>query len=473
MQDYTYSIFSGLAVVIHLILNYELLLGRRSFSERGRCYRGFLFGILAYYVFDATWGVLAGLGWNKVLYAETVFFFLSLVVFVVMWSRFVIAYLDIGRWQSRTLRWSGWGILAFNVLALALNPFNKCVYYFDSMGKYRTGCLRDPAFYLLIACIVLTSAFVFAKAIRSKDSVRRRGMMVFLFCLTMAVAMALQVAWPLTPFTSLGCLIGSCFFHVFVFQDEQTAKHMSELEKALARAHAAEKDRGMFFSIVSHDIRTQLNTILGYSEQLQYGVKNKEERDEALRSIRVSGRTLMQLVNDVLDLAQMDAGKMTLDPKPVLLAHLTDEVFGSFRAPAEKKGLELVNRAAAVPIVMLDAHRFRQILFNLVGNAIKYTERGFVAVSASYSGGTLDISVSDTGRGIAPNMLTRILDPYDQVQDVEKLGDLGGGLGLGLSICRRMVEIMGGKMTVESELGKGSTFKMHLPGVAAAPAVDD
>ncbi|MBO7447892.1 hypothetical protein J6U78_06125, partial [bacterium] len=99
-----------------------------------------------------------------------------------------------------------------------------------------TGFLRDPAFYLLIGFNLLMAVFVFAKALGSRDSARRRSMMVFQCCVNMAVAMILQIIWPLTPFTSLGCLISNCFLHVFVIQDEQTARHTAQLERALARA---------------------------------------------------------------------------------------------------------------------------------------------------------------------------------------------------------------------------------------------
>lgn len=120
-----------------------------------------------------------------------------------------------------------------------------------------------------------------------------------------------------------------------------------------------------------------------------------------------------------------------------------------------------------VPAVMLDGHRFRQILFNLIGNAVKFTERGSVTVSASYSGTKLEVSVADTGCGIAPEMLTRILDPFVQVQDPSHSADRAGGTGLGLSICRGLVEVMGGEFVVESELGKGSTFRVKMSGVEA------
>ena len=468
MQGYTYSVFSTVALVIHLIINFALLTGRRTVTAHGIRYRGFLLGILAYYLTDAAWGIFAGLGWRGFWYADTIFFFLSLVAFVFMWGLFVVDYLDFGKWPKRVLTWSGYALLIFNLAALAINPFNNCVFHIDADGKYQTGVIRDIAFCLLVAFDILIAFFALAKAVVSRDSVRRRSMMVFIFCLTVAVATVLQVIWPLTPFTALGCLIGNCFFHVFVIEDEQTAKHLAKLENALERARAAEKARSMFFSIVSHDIRTPLNAILGYSELLQFGIKSETERNEALKSIRASGTTLLQLVNDVLDLAKMESGKMTLHPEPVRLSQLTDEVFSSFRLVADGKGIELVDRTAEVPMLMLDEHRFRQILFNLVGNAVKFTDKGSITVAAAYADGNLEVAVSDTGCGIAPDMLTRILDPFVQVRDPSHSVDREGGTGLGLSICKSMSEAMGGKLVVESELGKGSTFRVRIPGVAAA-----
>ena len=477
MQGYTYSIFSCVAVAIHLIINFRLLAGQGIETERGRRYRGFLFGVLVYYVTDAAWGIIAGLGWTRLLYVDTIFFFLSLPVFLFMWCRFVIAYLGLSRRSALALSWLGYALLAFNVVMLAANFFNGCIFSFDEKGTYLFGDKRYLAFTLLIVFNALIAVLALAKAIINRESVRRRSMMVFMFVCTITAAIVFQIVWPLTPFTALGCLIGNCFFHVFVIQDEQAAKHMIELEKALARARAAEKSRSMFFSIVSHDIRTPLNAILGYSELLQHGVADQAEKDGALESIRASGTTLLQLVNDVLDLAKMDAGKMALKPGPMRLDKLTNEVFASFRMAAAEKGIKLVNRAAGVPTVVLDEHRFRQILFNLVGNAVKFTASGSVEVSASYAGTNLEVAVSDTGCGIASDMLSRVLDPFVQVQDPRHAADRAGGTGLGLAICRSLVEVMGGRLVVESELDKGSTFRILIPGVAAgeekpAPAAE-
>ena len=262
----------------------------------------------------------------------------------------------------------------------------------DSVSLVVGGSIRYLVFSLLVAFNALMALFVFLKVLGGRGPGQRRNIMVFLFCLTMTVAIVFQVIWPLLPLYALGCLIGSCFLHVFVIEGEraelrqaviereQAAKHMAEIEKALERARTAEKARSMFFSIVSHDIRTPLNAILGYSELLQRGMESPAERDVALKSIRTCGETLLQLVNDVLDLAKMDAGKMTLKPEPVNLSQLTDKVFTSFRMAASDKGIELVNRTADVPTVMFDEHRLRQILFNLIGKVSIYQECNIIIV---------------------------------------------------------------------------------------------
>ena len=482
MQDYIYSSIAFLAMVIHLIINSSLRTNNGMVTAHGsREYRGFLKGIFVYYIVDAGWGVFAGLDWTLILYLDTMFYYIAIAVSVLTWCRFAIVYLDLSKWKARLLSWFGYALLALYVVLLAVNFSNNCLFRFDEAGCYCPGPIRGLIFYPLVALNVLMAGFALVKVRGSKDAAWRRNLVVFLFCITMAVAIVFQIVWPLWPYYALGCLIGNCFFHIFVIEDErdelrraviereQTARHLAELKEALGRAQAAEKARSLFFSIVSHDIRTPLNAILGYSELLQSGL-DESERDEALQSIRASGTTLLQLVNDVLDLAKMDAGKMTLQPGPMRLDHLTDEVFASFRMAAAEKRIELVNRTGEVPTILLDEPRFRQVLFNLVGNAVKFTAKGTVTVAASYTGTDLEVTVSDTGCGIPSDMLTRVLDPFVQVQDPTHSADRTMGTGLGLPICRSIAEAMGGRLIVESELGKGSTFRVRIPGIATSEA---
>ena len=475
MQGYSYSVFSIAAIIIHLIINFNLLRGKGETSARASRYRGFLLGTLAYYISDAAWGIFAGLDWLEVLYIDTIFFFLSLVAFVVMWCRFVITYLGLGKRSTRILSWAGYAILAFNLLALATNPFNHCFFYINAEGVYKTGFIRDPAFYLLVALNAMIAVFVFRKAKRSRDVIRRRSMMVFMCCVTMAAALVLQIIWPLTPFTSLGCLFCNCFFHVFVIADEQSAKHTAELEKALDRARVAEKARSMFFSSVSHDIRTPLNAIIGYTELLIGGIPNEQERAKALSGIATSGQTLLQLINDVLDLSKLESGKMSIKTEPTDVRELVSSVVHSIDVTVKDSDVELKEEYGDLPFLEIDPQRIRQILFNLVGNAVKFTEHGEIRVSASFrktaddGKGVFTLSVSDTGCGIAEEDKAIVMDPFIQLGNGTKIK----GTGLGLPICKQLAISMGGQLSFVSELGKGSTFTLELLDVKSIEKLPD
>ena len=248
-----------------------------------------------------------------------------------------------------------------------------------------------------------------------------------------------------------------------------------EREQEQERARA----KDFFFSTVSHDIRTPLNAIIGFSEMLRDGLKTGEERAQALESIIVSGKTLMGLINDVLDLSKLESGRMEIVAEPTDFQRLAQELVDAFRLAADGRGIELRCSVGALPQLMVDPQRIRQIVFNLVGNAVKFTTKGHVELRASYTAddagdkGTFVLEVEDTGCGISEEDVGRIMSAYVQVGS--RLGRTGG-TGLGLAICRQLATAMGGTLTVKSELGRGSTFTLTLPGVvrtrnaAALPA---
>ncbi len=228
------------------------------------------------------------------------------------------------------------------------------------------------------------------------------------------------------------------------------------------------KAKSFFFSTVSHDIRTPLNAIIGFSEMLKSGFSTEEERVQAVDSIIASGKTLLGLVNDVLDLSKLESGKMEILPEPTDCAKLLREVTDAFGVASGKAGIDVRCRVEGLPPMMVDPQRIRQILFNLVGNAVKFTHEGHVEMRASFEkakegpSGTLRVEVEDTGCGISEEDLARIGSAYVQVGSKMSRN---GGTGLGLAICKQLAAAMGGRIDVESELGKGSTFTVTIPGV--------
>ncbi len=236
-------------------------------------------------------------------------------------------------------------------------------------------------------------------------------------------------------------------------------------EKERDRAVAAERAKADFFASISHDIRTPLNVIIGFSELLE-NEPDPARRREYLDNIVFSGNTLLELVDDVLDLARLDAGMAGLVNEPFDFKVQAELVLRTFALSAREKGIALRLEADGVPVVELDGQRMRQLLFNLVGNAVKYTDAGGVTVSAFFERhtpdhGMLRVCVRDSGIGIAREDIRRLLEPYVRL----RAANARGGTGLGLAICKRVVEAMGGEISISSEPGKGSVFAILLPDV--------
>ena len=244
---------------------------------------------------------------------------------------------------------------------------------------------------------------------------------------------------------------------------KKSARMNARLKEERDKSIRAEKAKSYFFSSVSHDIRTPLNSIIGFSEILQLGIDDPEEKKKALDAIITSGQTLLELINDVLDLSKLESGRMELHPVPTDVATLVGKVTDSFEAAANRTSVRLCAEVGKMPLLKLDPQRIRQILFNLIGNAVKFTSQGSITVRASYADSTFTLSVTDTGRGISEADIGKLMSPYVQLQE----HDSNKGTGLGLAICKQLSMQMNGTLGIESTLGKGSTFTLRIPNVEA------
>ena len=237
-----------------------------------------------------------------------------------------------------------------------------------------------------------------------------------------------------------------------------------ELRIALDKEIEAERAKSYFFSSVSHDIRTPLNAIIGYTELLIGGIDDQKEREKALSAISTSGHTLLQLINDVLDLSKLESGKMDIKPELTDVREIITSVLHSFDVTTVNSDVALKEEYGPLPLLEIDPQRIRQILFNLIGNAVKFTEHGEIRVKATFrnnisnENGVFTLSVSDTGCGIADAEKEKLMTPYVQAGTKARTK----GTGLGLAICKQLANKMGGNLTFVSELGKGSTFTLEL-----------
>ena len=252
----------------------------------------------------------------------------------------------------------------------------------------------------------------------------------------------------------------------------------AELERALATAEAANRRKSEFLANMSHEMRTSMNGILGMTE-LALATELDARQHEYLGIVKSSADALLNIINDILDLSKIEAGKFTIERLPYALRPVVEGVIQLMSAQARDKGLTLSWAIAPdVPeIVLGDGNRLRQVLLNLLGNAIKFTASGEVDLAVSLlcdADGCvrLQFAVTDTGPGIGPEQQCRVFEAYEQ--EDSSTARHYGGTGLGLSICRHLVELMGGRMGLSSEPGLGSRFWFTLPcrreaGLAPAP----
>jgi signal transduction histidine kinase/FixJ family two-component response regulator len=248
------------------------------------------------------------------------------------------------------------------------------------------------------------------------------------------------------------------------FQDVTEQVHSRQ------RAEDASRSKSEFLANMSHEIRTPMTAILGFTDLLAEDgdiARAPERRQDAIHTIRRNGQHLLALINDILDVSKIEAGKMTVEHIPTEIHRIIEDVMSLMRVRTQAKGITLsaVYGTEIPRVFMCDPVRVKQILVNLVGNAIKFTEKGGVTIRTTFDpvgphGGTLTIAVQDTGVGMTDAQLARIFRPFSQAD--ETMTRTFGGTGLGLTIARRLAELLGGEISVKSEYGKGSTFSVTL-----------
>lgn len=264
----------------------------------------------------------------------------------------------------------------------------------------------------------------------------------------------------------LGCI-------VLKYDISDRVKMENSLEQAKKAADSANRAKSTFLASMSHEIRTPLSVILGYADLLEIE-KLSELSLSFVNRIRHSGQILLSLINDILDLAKVESGQIQIEYKIVEIKPFFLEIRNQFKALADKRGisLDIVISEKVSGLVVTDEARFRQIITNLIGNAIKFTARGEVKLAVNQLAGvkpgpddcesTLKVSVSDTGKGIAPENWKKIFEPFVQAEDY--VNRVHGGTGLGLNLARNLARLLGGELWLESSaIEKGSTFSVTIP----------
>ena len=250
----------------------------------------------------------------------------------------------------------------------------------------------------------------------------------------------------------------------------ENARLITEIQEKSAQLEIASRHKSEFLATMSHELRTPLNAIIGFSEvllQQMFGALN-EKQTEYLNDVLSSGRHLLSLINDILDLSKIEAGRMELDIDRFSLVETVQNAITMVRERAGNHGIALnVDVAPDLDLIEADPRKVKQVLFNLLSNAVKFTpDGGRVEIAARRGNGDVIVTVTDTGIGIAPEDQERIFEEFQQARRQSERSR--EGTGLGLALAKRFIELHGGRIWVVSELGKGSTFTFTLPIAAQA-----
>jgi signal transduction histidine kinase len=267
---------------------------------------------------------------------------------------------------------------------------------------------------------------------------------------------------------------------VSIYRDV-TKRHQREAELAAAKADAehASRAKSNFLANMSHELRTPLNAVIGYSEILleDAQAEGRQELTADLKRINIAGQHLLSLVNNVLDLSKIEAGRMELETAPIELDRVLAEIVSTCQKLVESNGNVLVLEAeAGLGIISGDATKLRQVLLNLLSNAAKFTRNGRIGLAVrrerDATGAWISFAISDTGIGISAENLGKLFSDFTQAD--ASIGNTYGGTGLGLALSRRLCRLMGGDITAASELGRGACFTLRVPAAhhAAARRID-
>ena len=490
MSGVTYSIIGILASILLVIINQDILLNQdgQILTKTQRNYRLFLMGMLAYLATDLLWGILDSYHLIMLLYADTSIHFAAMVGAVMLWTQYVVSYLDNGSAFERILQITGCVFFALELVFVIVNFFKPVLFWFDENGVYQAGVARYVTLGIQIFMFLVTALYTLFVAMKSRGRVRRRHLTIGFFGITMMTLISIQVFYPLLPLYAMGCMLGTSLLHSFVVEDEkeeyrreleEAAKRdqaqkmeLSEsreaLKDALAVAENANKAKTSFLSNMSHEIRTPMNAIIGLNNIAMNDPTASDQVKEYLSKIGASAQHLLGIINDILDMSRIESGRMTIRKEEFSFAKALEQVNSIISDQCRDKGIvyDCQTIGQVDDYFIGDVMKLKQVMINILGNAVKFTPEGGMVRFLIEEGtrfnrsSVLRLIISDTGIGMSEEFLPHIFDPFTQ-EDSSSTSKYGS-TGLGMPITKSIVELMNGHIDVVSEKGKGTTFTVTV-----------
>jgi len=421
--------------------------------------------------------VMNGHGGRTVYILILTLYYATATVMPCLWMLYAYILIDGGHFKMTPYRFIIIVLPQLIMTLLALtNPWTDLFFSLSEAGEYARGPMFTPFsyFYLIYYPVIgLFTVFRYRKKIGSRANL----VVLTLFFLIVPFATQLQLMFPGT------LLISISFAVIFVIDDltieadrrdelnQQLRERNAQLEEAVQAAETANRAKGEFLSRISHDIRTPIGAILNLTDFAREDLGDGEKLGNDIDKIATSGRFLLSLINDVLDISKIDSGKIELKYEPYRYADYLDEIRNIFLPMCEEKNLtgEVKEGESAFAIMQTDRVRVNQITLNILSNAVKYTPSGGRVRFASSlraseeGGGLLHIEVEDTGIGMSREFQKVMFDEFAQEKNNPLRENVMTGTGLGLPIVRKLVTLMGGTIDIRSDLGEGTTVSIDLP----------
>lgn len=475
MMKYVYVTLDMIALLFETVILLRLILSKPD--EQGKRFQHLVLVSMAMSLVDMFWGLcyesVFGLG-PGALKVASILYFSSCAVMSYWWFIYVLGLLKEKKVSTKVHYFATLPAIAVILVSLS-SPWTGWMF---SVGETCYSYARGP-FYMFEQAFTygyfyVIIIFALIKFFMEKDR-QEKGYAIIILCVALVPSIVglLQIYTAYLPYSCVSYSIAITVIYLFIsVQDEveqkkRDAENKARLEKAIVQADAANRAKTQFLFNMSHDIRTPMNAILGYNQLVKAKISDPVLLDYQAK-IEQAGNTLLSIINNVLDMARIDSGKVELDDNLEIAGAIVTEIVGVFKGDAQKKNIDL---KCEVDIknkhFMCDKTKVREVFINLVSNAIKYTpEGGSVLVRAievpCYREGYMRVKsqVIDNGIGISPDFLPYVFDSFSRERNTTT--SKVTGTGLGMSIVKKLVDIMGGTIEVESELGKGTTFTMVL-----------